>query len=115
MAKFIASAIEQAYMVSETPPERRYELEKIADKDHWPVYVMGVFLSPIAYVMLGKNMRALLNLVTLNWFLTGIVTVPIHCIMVFNKVEDELGWDEFRKEDEADGIGVEATTTGYPL
>lgn len=38
---------------------------------------LGIFLPPLAYVYVGKYRLAVLNVITLNYFLMGIVVVPI--------------------------------------
>lgn len=54
------------------------ELRSLADRSPIVAVFLGIFLPPVAYVYLGKYRLALLNLFTLNYFLLGIVIVPLH-------------------------------------
>jgi len=69
---------------------RKHELEKIASKDKTVVLLLGFFLSPIGYVMIGKLGYAALNFFTLNYLLLGPILVPIHCYKIMEDAKDEL-------------------------
>lgn len=72
------------------PDARKYELQKIARKDQTTVAVVSFLISPIGYVMIGKTGLALINLFTLNYFLLGIILVPIHTWKIIDNARDEL-------------------------
>lgn len=72
------------------PEARRYELEKIANKDKTTTMLVGFFLSPVGYIMLGKWGLAILNFITLNYFLLGIIIVPFHCKKIIDDANEEL-------------------------
>lgn len=74
----------------ELTERRQYELEKIASKDKTTVILVGIFLTPVAYWMIGKKGLALLNFFTLNFFLLGWIIVPIHCNSMINNAQEEL-------------------------
>lgn len=44
--------------------------------------LLGATLSPLAYVYVGRRKTAILNLLTLNWFLLGEVLTPIHTYLI---------------------------------
>lgn len=69
---------------------RKYELEKIASKDKATVLIVGFLLSPVAYWMIGKRTLAIVNFLTLNYFLLGVVVVPVHCYSIISDAEEEL-------------------------
>ena len=56
--------------------QRRYE--RLADKNLLAAALLGVLLPPVAYIYVGKWWWALLNLVTVNYLLLGILLVPWH-------------------------------------
>lgn len=72
------------------PPERRYDLQKLANKSTFTAIVLGFFLSPLAYVYVGRPLLALVNLLTLNWFLTGFIVVPLHTRKIIKSARAEL-------------------------
>ena len=55
--------------------------------------LLGLFLSPVAYIYVGKWAWAIVNLLTINFLLLGFVIVPIHTyysiVMAQNEVENE--------------------------
>lgn len=69
---------------------RRRELEGIAESNMTTVMLLGVFISPLGYYWIGKNGLAILNFVTLNYLLLGIVIVPLHCRKIIKDARDEL-------------------------
>lgn len=69
---------------------RRYELEEIAANDKATVVLVGFLLTPLAYWMLGKKALAAINFFTFNYFLLGLVVVPIHCYVMMDNAEREL-------------------------
>lgn len=56
---------------------RKAELRKLANKSPIAAVILGLFLPPISYVYIGKYRLAVLNLVTLNYLMLGVVIVPI--------------------------------------
>jgi len=72
------------------PESRKYELQKIARKDKTTVAVVGFLLSPVAYLMVGKTGLAIINFLTLNYFLLGIIVVPIHSMRIIDNAREEL-------------------------
>jgi hypothetical protein len=70
--------------------QRQRELEKIADNDQTAVLLLGFFASPVAYIMLGKPLLALVNFFTLNYFFLGALLVPLHCYKLMEDAETEL-------------------------
>lgn len=69
---------------------RQYELEKIASKDKTTIILLGIFITPLGYWMIGKKGLALVNFITLNYFLLGWIIVPIHCNKMINDARKEL-------------------------
>lgn len=69
---------------------RQYELEKIASNDKTTVAIVGFLISPIGYWMIGKKALAIVNFLTVNFFLLGPIIVPIHCYIAIDNAEDEL-------------------------
>ena len=72
------------------PEHRRYELEKIANKSVGVTVVLGILISPLGYVMLGKWGLAAINFITLNYVLLGPIIVPIHCYKIIQNANEEL-------------------------
>jgi len=63
-------------MVSREEYEQ-HEDDRLADKSVALAVVLGIFLPPVSYVYLGRWWMAFLNLITLNFLLTGFVVVPV--------------------------------------
>ena len=63
---------------STIPEHRLYELQKVARKDITTVMLVSFLITPVGYWMVGKRALALINFVTLNYFLTGFIVVPFH-------------------------------------
>jgi uncharacterized membrane protein YqaE (UPF0057 family) len=76
--------------MAELSDRRRYELETLAAKNQWVAILLGLFLSPLAYVYLGRWKWVLINVLTLNYFLLGFVLVPIHAYRLLNSAESKL-------------------------
>lgn len=51
---------------------------------------MSFLLGPLGYALLGKWALAVLCLLTLNWFLLGFFTVPIHTGRMIDSARREL-------------------------
>lgn len=75
---------------SELPDARKYELQKIARKDQLTVAVVSFLLTPAGYLMVGKTGLAIINFLTLNYFLLGFLVVPIHTWKIIENARDEL-------------------------
>lgn len=69
---------------------RKYELEKAAGQGKATMVLLGFFAPPIAYWMLGKKGLAVLNILTLNYLLFGLIIVPIHATMIVSNAREEL-------------------------
>lgn len=72
------------------PEQRRHELEKIAGKSVGVTIALGILISPLGYVMVGKWGFAAINFFTLNYLLLGPILVPIHCYKIIEDAKDEL-------------------------
>ena len=57
---------------------RQRRLEKIADKNVGINAILAVFLPPLSYAYLGMWGWALINALTLNYLLLGVLLVPWH-------------------------------------
>lgn len=76
--------------MAELSDRRRYELESLAAKNRLVAILLGLFLSPLAYVYLGRWRWAVINVLTLNYLLLGFVLVPIHAYRLLNSAESQL-------------------------
>lgn len=56
---------------------RQAELRTLADKSPILAVFLGLFVPPIAYVYIGKYRLAALNFISMNYFMLGIVIVPL--------------------------------------
>lgn len=72
------------------PPERAYDLRKLAQKNTGFVGIVSFFISPLGYLMVGKWGWALLNFFTLNYLFMGIFLVPLHTWWMINGARKEL-------------------------
>lgn len=72
------------------PPEKAYQLRKLAQKNMGIVDLVGLTVSPLAYLMLGKWGWAVVNVLTLNYLLTGFLVVPIHTSIIIYRARKEL-------------------------
>jgi hypothetical protein len=70
--------------------KRQYELEKKAGADKTVTILLALFLTPAGYWVIDEKMLAVLNFVTLNFFLFGIIVVPIHCHVMIENAKQEL-------------------------
>lgn len=69
---------------------RQYELEKVASKDKTTILLASLLISPLGYWMIGKRALAIINILTLNFLLLGIIIVPIHTWTAIDNAEEEL-------------------------
>lgn len=65
-------------------------LKKRAYRSPTLAALLGFFLPPIAYLYIGKIRLAVLNLLTLNFFLLGFVIVPLHTYSAVKQARQEL-------------------------
>lgn len=72
------------------PDAKQFELEKIANKDTTTVMLVSFLLTPLGYYMVGKTGLAIINFLTLNYFLLGIVIVPFHTRSIIRDARSEL-------------------------
>lgn len=72
------------------PPEQAYRLQKLAQKNTGVVGLVGFLLSPAAYWMIGKKGLALVNFITFNYLLLGIILVPMHTWWIIYSARKEL-------------------------
>lgn len=56
----------------------RKTLRRLAEKNVAVAVILGLFLPPVAYLYMGNPRGAVLNLLTLNYLMLGIVIVPLH-------------------------------------
>ncbi|WP_254522266.1 TM2 domain-containing protein [Natrinema caseinilyticum] len=63
----------------------------IADKSTPVALVLALVLSPVAYYYVGRTKLAVINLLTLNYLLLGIVIVPVHVYTIINDARTERG------------------------
>ena len=75
---------------SDLPDARKYELQQIARKDQTTVAIVSLLLTPAGYLMVGKTGLAIINFLTLNYFLLGFVIVPIHTWKIIGNAREEL-------------------------
>ncbi|WP_252697955.1 hypothetical protein [Natronosalvus vescus] len=87
-------------------PEEKRELERLAETNLTTITVLGALTGPFAYLWLGKPRLALFNIVTLNWALTGLVTVPLHTRKLVRNARTELAEADF--EHDEDGVSAES-------
>jgi hypothetical protein len=62
-----------------------------ARKNKAVAILLGLFLPPLAYVYVDKWTWAIVNFVTLNYLLLGIIIVPIHSTLSIGAARDEVG------------------------
>lgn len=72
------------------PESRKYELQKLARKDKTTTAIVGFLISPVGYIMVGKTGLAVINFFTLNYFLLGVIAVPIHVSKIIENARQEL-------------------------
>lgn len=66
------------------------EKEKIANKDTTVAILLGIFLTPAAYVYVGKWGWAAVNFFTLNYLFTGFFVVPWHTRKMILESREQL-------------------------
>lgn len=78
------------YSDGSLPKQEAYELRKVAQKDVTMAMLLGLLISPLGYVYVGENLWALINFVTLNYLLFGIIIVPFHSRKMIKDARSEL-------------------------
>lgn len=63
--------------MSDRSAANRKELRRLAEKNTAIAVFLGLFLPPVAYLYVGKPRGAVLNLLTLNYLMLGVVIVPL--------------------------------------
>jgi len=79
--------------------EDRVQMRATAEKSKAVAILLALFLSPVAYYYVGRTKLAVVNFLTLNYLLLGIVVVPIHVYKIVSDAETEL---ERRGDDSRD-------------
>lgn len=67
------------------------QAQAIADKSTPVAILLALVLSPAAYYYVGRTKLAVINLLTLNYLLLGIVVVPIHVYKIISDARAERG------------------------
>lgn len=80
---------------SSIPPGRKYSLKKAASKSRVTAALLGFLISPLGYYYVGRTGLALVNLLTLNYFLVGFLVVPLHTWFIIGNARDELDADQW--------------------
>lgn len=68
--------------MSDRSSTSRSRTRRLANKSVIVAVLLGATLSPLAYLYVGRRKTAILNLLTLNWFLLGEVLTPIHTYLI---------------------------------
>lgn len=76
--------------VAEIPEDRARQLRKVADRNVIVGMFLGFFLPPLAYVYVGRYRLAIINLLTLNYLLLGLIIVPLQTRSAINNARREL-------------------------
>ncbi len=58
--------------------------QALANKSTVTAMLLAVFLAPVAYYYVGRTKLAVLNLITLNYLLLGIIIVPVHVYKILS-------------------------------
>jgi hypothetical protein len=70
-------------------PDPQYsDAQPLADKSTPVAMLLAVVLSPVAYYYVGRTKLAVINLLTLNYLMLGIVITPIHVYTILNGTEE---------------------------
>jgi len=82
--------VRQKQNVSKISEIREYELQKLASKDTTLAIILSLLISPLGYVYVGKWSWAILNFLTLNYLLLGVIIVPIHTYSMISEARKQL-------------------------
>jgi hypothetical protein len=69
---------------SQPAGDHRSEGSAVAEKSVPVAVILGIFLSPAAYLYVGKTKWAIINLVTLNYLMLGLVATPVHVYKIID-------------------------------
>ncbi|OBZ36128.1 MAG: hypothetical protein A9957_04210 [Methanohalophilus sp. DAL1] len=69
---------------------RIYELQKLAEKDKTIAIILSILITPLGYIYVGKWGLAIINFLTFNYLLFGIVIVPIHTYSMISNARKDL-------------------------
>lgn len=67
-----------------------YELKKLANKSGASAILLGILISPLGYVYVGKWSLAIINFITFNYLLMGPIIVPIHAYSIITDARKKL-------------------------
>lgn len=67
-----------------------YDYQKMASKDKAMAIILGFLLGPLGYAYVGKWGLAVVNALTLNYFMFGVIIVPLHTWYMIEQSEREL-------------------------
>ncbi|WP_256392966.1 hypothetical protein [Natronoarchaeum rubrum] len=67
------------------------DAQVIADKSVPVAILLALVLSPVAYYYVGRTKLAVINLLTLNYLMLGIVAVPVHVYKIISDARNERG------------------------
>ncbi|WP_435183838.1 hypothetical protein [Halobellus sp. EA9] len=65
-------------------------LRNRAEKNLLVAALLGFLAGPIGYYYVGRTKLAVINLLTLNYLLTGILLVPVHAAWTIKSARDRL-------------------------
>lgn len=61
---------------------------QLADKSTAVALLLSIFLSPLGYYYVGRTKLAIVNFLTLNFLLLGIIIVPIHTYKIMSSAKN---------------------------
>ena len=62
--------------------------QAIANKSTPVALLLAIFFSPVAYYYVGRTKLAIINLLTLNYLLLGVVAVPVHVYLIMSDAKE---------------------------
>lgn len=65
--------------------------QALADKSTPVAILLALVLSPLAYYYVGRTKLAVINFITLNYLLLGIVIVPLHVYKIISDAKADRG------------------------
>lgn len=92
-------------------PDIDRKTQRIAQKNTGIAIMLGLFFGPLGYVYLRAWRMVLLNVVTLNFFLFGIILVPIHCGSIIRTARKDVRSAKVAKTYTEDKRGWKAELT----
>jgi len=67
--------------------------------------IWGLLLSPYGYYYVGSTKLALLNLLTFNYMILGVIIVPFHANKMIQDARDELDDMGIEYDEQSDDMG----------